>query len=133
MMQSVSRRYVGFFNLTMDRTGALWESRYDSRRVDSENYLLRCYRYIELNPVRAGIVRDPQHFPWSSFRCNALGHADPLVTPHPGFRSIGNTDMERRSAYRAFVGADCALADANEVRQLGRPRRGRPRKTFENE
>ena len=133
MMQSISRRYVGFFNLTMDRTGALWESRYDSRRVDGDNYLLRCYRYIELNPVRARIVREAQDFPWSSFRCNALGYPDPLVTPHPTLRSLGLTAVERTTAYRAFVGADGALADADAVRVLGCPKRGRPPKACEDE
>ena len=133
MMQSISRRYVGFFNLTMERTGALWERRYSSRLVDSDVYLLRCYRYIELNPVRAGIVGRPGDFSWSSFRCNGLGHADPLITPHASFRSLGCTEAERSRAYRTFVDASDALADADAIRALGCPRRGRPPKSLESE
>ena len=70
LMQSLGRRYVGFFNETMERSGTLWEGRYKSCLVDSETYALRCYRYIELNPVRAGITGDPGNFRWSSYHCN---------------------------------------------------------------
>ncbi len=81
-MQSVGRRYAQYFNSCYHRRGALWEGRYKSMLVDSDNYLLTCYRYIELNPVRAGMVRKPVDYPYSSYAHNALGNTDALVTPH---------------------------------------------------
>ncbi len=84
-MQSVGRRYAEYFNRTYHRSGSLWEGRYKSSFVDIDNYLLCCYRYIELNPVRAGIVRKPDDYPYSSFHANALGKADSMVSPHVVF------------------------------------------------
>jgi putative transposase len=126
LIQSISRRYVGFFNLTMERTGTLWERRYNSRQVDTDSYVLRCYRYIELNPVRAGIVRDPADFRWSSFRCNGLGMADALVTPHACYQALGNTEAERQGTYRQFTRGSEAMSDAKLVRAIGERKRGRP-------
>lgn len=81
-MQSVGRRYAQYFNRTYHRSGALWEGRYKSGLVDTDRYLLACYRYIELNPVRAGVVRRPEDYPYSSYHKNALGKPDGLVIPH---------------------------------------------------
>ncbi len=89
-MQSVGRRYVQYFNFTYSRTGTLWEGRYKATVIDSEAYLLICMRYIELNPVRAGMVKDPSDYPWSSYGTNALGAPDRLCTPHSLYeRRIG--------------------------------------------
>lgn len=79
---SVGRRYVQYVNHTYGRTGTLWDGRYKSSLVQAETYLLFCHRYVELNPVRAGMVADPARYRWSSYRANALGEADTLVTPH---------------------------------------------------
>lgn len=73
VMQSLGRRYVQYFNYRYRRTGTLWEGRYRATLIDAESYLLTCYRYIELNPVRAGMVSHPGDYPWSSYRSNALG------------------------------------------------------------
>jgi putative transposase len=81
-MQSVGRRYAQYFNRTYHRSGSLWEGRYKSGLVDSDRYLLACYRYIELNPVRADVVGRPEDYPYSSYHANALGKPDGLVTPH---------------------------------------------------
>jgi putative transposase len=81
-MQSLGRRYVGYFNATYRRSGTLWEGRYKSCLVDSEHYLLTCYRYIELNPVRAAKVVAPGEYAWSSYHANAEGQLDRLVHPH---------------------------------------------------
>ena len=86
-MQSTGRLYAQYYNRSYQRTGSLWEGRYKSSLVDSDNYLLSCYRYIELNPVRAGIVSKPENYPYSSFHANALGKADAMVTPHELFLS----------------------------------------------
>ena len=100
MMQSLGRRYVRYVNDRHRRTGTLWEGRYKAALVDSERYLLACYRYIELNPVRAGMVELPGRYLWSSYRHNALGMPDSLVTEHGNYRALGISRMERCHAYR---------------------------------
>ena len=101
-MQSLGRRYVGYFNATYRRSGTLWEGRYKSCLVDSERYLLTCYRYIELNPVRAAMVETPGDYAWSSYRANAQGRADRLVHPHDEYAQLGTTVDKRCAAYRAL-------------------------------
>ncbi len=98
----LGRRYVGYFNATYRRSGTLWEGRYKSCLVDSERYLLTCYRYIELNPVRAAMVEAPDDYAWSSYRANAEGLADRLVHPHDEYAQLGVTVDERCAAYRAL-------------------------------
>jgi putative transposase len=100
MMQSLGRRYVRHLNDAHRRTGTLWEGRYRAAPIDSEAYLMACSRYIELNPVRARMVRHPREHRWSSYRANALGAADALVTPHPLYRTLGRTAAERQASYR---------------------------------
>ena len=102
MMQSLGRRYVRHLNDTHKRTGTLWEGRYRAAPIDSEAYLMACSRYIELNPVRARMVRHPREHRWSSYRANALGAADALVTPHPLYLSLGRSAAERQASYRAL-------------------------------
>jgi putative transposase len=102
LMQSLGRRYVRAVNARRRRTGTLWEGRYRAAPIDSEAYLLRCCRYIELNPVRAGLVARPRDYRWSSYRRHALGAADPLVAPHPLYRALGRDDAERQEAYRGL-------------------------------
>lgn len=87
-MQTLGRRYVGRFNFVYRRTGTLWEGRYKAALVDSDEYLLICMRYIELNPVRARMVEHAAQYRWSSFRANALGDHDPLVKPQPFRHSL---------------------------------------------
>ena len=114
MMQWIGRGYVRYFNQRHGRTGTLWEGRFRSTLVDSDRYFLACSRYIDLNPVRAGIVADAASYRWSSFRCNARGSYDPLVTPHPAYRALGETGAARQAAYRAMcaVPLDAAVVDA---------------------
>jgi putative transposase len=101
-LQSVGRRYVQYFNTTYQRTGTLWEGRYKATIIDSERYLLACYRYIELNPVRANLVDHPAKYRWSSYAANAHGEADPLVTPHGLYQALGATAPQRHAAYRSL-------------------------------
>jgi putative transposase len=100
MMQMVGRYYVQYFNYCYQRTGTLWEGRYKATLVDSDQYLLTCMRYIELNPVRADMVKHPSEYPWSSYRYNALGKADHLVKPHSEYLRLGGLEPEREEAYR---------------------------------
>ena len=82
VMQYIGRYYVQYFNDQYQRTGTLWEGLYKATLLDSENYLLTCRRYIELNPVRAGMVSDPAEYPWSSYHYNALGIENCLLKLH---------------------------------------------------
>lgn len=102
VMQAVGRRYVQRFNTTYRRTGTLWEGRYRATLIESESYLLACYRYVELNPVRAGLVRDPKDYRWSSHRANAFGARDAVVMPHESYQNLGRDSKTRLTAYRAL-------------------------------
>jgi putative transposase len=97
---SVGRRDVQSVNHTDGRTGTLRDGRYKSSLVQAETYLLASHRYVELNPVRAGMVADPALYRWSSDRANALGEADTLVTPHALYLGLGDDEETRRAAYR---------------------------------
>lgn len=103
MMQALGRRYVQYFNRSHNRSGTLWEGRFRSCLVQEESYLLQLYRYIELNPVRAGMVDDPADYTWSSYQCNALGKKSDLLSPHPLFSALGENDEARQSVYRALI------------------------------
>jgi putative transposase len=103
MMQMLGRNYVGWFNRKHGRSGTLWEGRFRSSLIETDRYLLACMRYIELNPVRAGLCGEAAAFPWSSAR-HHLGQAnDPLVTDHALYWSLGNTPFEREAAYRELL------------------------------
>ena len=115
-LQSVGRRYVQYFNHTYRRTGTLWEGRYKATLIDSEAYLFTCMRYIELNPVRAGMVRHPTDYPWSSYGSNARGETQPLVTPHTLYQRLGRTGNERQSAYRQLFRAHLSQTDIDAIR-----------------
>lgn len=101
-MQNLGRRYVQYFNYTHGRSGTLWEGRFKSCLVQDSLYLLHVYRYIELNPVRAEMVVDPAHYPWSSYQVNALGGNSNLCTPHALYNQLGKTNEERLVSYRGM-------------------------------
>ena len=108
-MQAVGRRYVRWFNRRHGRSGTLWEGRFRSSLVEADRYLLACQRYIETNPVRAGMAATAADWPWSSHRHHVGLAVDPLVRPHPTVWALGNTPFERESAYRRlFDEADAA-------------------------
>jgi len=152
MMQALGRKYVRYFNYTYGRTGTLWEGRYKACLVQDNNYLLAVHRYIELNPVRAGMVDDPADYVWSSYSCNALGDMNDLYTPHSLYTGLANNALSRQQNYRnlfadhfdgqllnkirSTVNKGLALGDGRFVEQLERltnqrlspARRGRPKK-----
>ncbi len=99
LFQSVGRHYVPYINKTYGRRGSLWEGRYKACLIDADSYLLACMRYIELNPVRAGMVKHPAQYRWSSYACNALGADNALITPHSLYQDLGLTDVSQREAY----------------------------------
>ena len=100
MIQDIGRRYVRSFNSIHGRTGTLWEGRFKSSLVDRDFYLLACMRYIETNPVRAGMVPVAGDYRWSSYRCNALGRVDCLVQPHEAYEALGESRGQRLQHYR---------------------------------
>jgi putative transposase len=107
-------------NRKYGRTGALWEGRFRSSVVQSERYLLACYRYIELNPVRAELVPHPEGYEWSSYRANALGTPSAVVTPHADYMRLGGTDSERRRTYADLVAKGLQETDLAQIRLAAR-------------
>lgn len=103
MMQALGRRYVGWFNARHQRTGTLWEGRFRAGLIEGERHMLACMRYIELNPVRAGLCAEPAQWPWSSAAHHVGLTRQPLITEHELYWSLGNTPFEREHAYREFI------------------------------
>jgi putative transposase len=116
LMQSVGRRYVRYINGIYRRTGTLWEGRFKSAVVDSDRYLLTCMRYIEMNPVRAGMVNNPGEFRWSSYARNALGRSNGIITPHALYEALGSDLGERSAAYRSHFDARLDLDELSVIR-----------------
>ncbi len=100
LMKRLGQRYVQYVNRIYKRSGTLWEGRFKSCLTREESYVLSCYRYIEMNPVRAGMVKDPGDYPWSSFRENGLGGISNLLSSHQVYEALGSSDDVRRKAYR---------------------------------
>ena len=115
MMRDVGREYVLRYNRRYDRIGTLWAGQYRAIVITDERYCLTCFRYIEQNPVRAGMVSTPSDYRWSSFRFLGLGQPCDWLVPHPVYTALGLTAEERQCAYRALCGD--ALPDADLVRQ----------------
>jgi putative transposase len=116
MMKAVNERYVRAFNKRHRRTGTLWEGRFKSTVVETDRYLFNLYRYIELNPVRAGMVTRPDEYEWSSHAANAFGTQSALVTPHRSFLEIAPDPEERRLRYRALFDARLSDEELAEIR-----------------
>jgi putative transposase len=117
MMQAVGRRYVRYFNDSQGRSGTLWEGRYKSTLIQTERYLLACMAYIDLNPVRAGMVADARDYPWSSHGHYIGLRTDRLVTPHPLFWALGNTPFAREAAYADLVHAGITAEQQSALTQ----------------
>ena len=100
VMQSVGRRYVQYVNRAYRRSGTLWESRHKASLVDAERYLLACHRYIEFNPVAAGMVKHPGDYRWSSYGANTWGKRDDLLSSHALYLALGEDPASRQSRYR---------------------------------
>ena len=122
LMRALGQRYVRYFNDRYRRTGTLWEGRFRSTIVDTDRYFLACSRYIERNPVRAGIVADPGAYYWSSYRRNACGEDDGIITPHLLYTTLGGDDDARRAAYRGLFATEIPAVVAAEIRTAPRGR-----------
>lgn len=121
LMKRLGQRYVQYINRTYGRSGTLWEGRFRSCLMQTEDYLLSCYRYIELNPVRAQIVAHPADYRWSSYRANAQGEKDKRLKAHAAYTALGKNVEQRRTAYRDLFGH---ALDADMVDQIRRATNG---------
>jgi len=117
LMKNLGQRYVQYINRSYHRSGTLWEGRFKSCLAQDEHYVLTCYRYIELNPVRANMVAHPGAYRWSSFATNGLGETNPLITPHDQYRQLGKTDAERLKTYRSLFNAHIESDEIDAIRQ----------------
>ncbi len=117
MMKHLGQRYVQYVNRVSVRSGTLWEGRYRSCLTQAKDYVLACYRYIELNPVRAGMVAQPRQYRWSSYLANAEGKSDLVIAAHDQYRRLGQSAELRREAYRALFKAHLDPERLKEIRQ----------------
>ena len=109
VMQSLGRYYVRYINTTYGRSGTLWEGRFKSSLVNSDEYLLNLYQYIEMNPVRGGMVMHPKDYPWSSYHANGGNKHIDFITPHALFLALGESSKQRKVNYNKLL--SCALPD----------------------
>lgn len=124
MMQYIGRRYVPYVNHQYDRTGTLWEGRYKSSLIQEEPYLLACMRYIELNPVRADMVKTASDYQWSSYHFNALNQEDELLTEHQLYKSLGLDKSIRCQSYQGLFNfrlGDNIMGEIRAAWQTGTP------------
>ena len=120
LMKHLGQKFVRHINGIHRRTGALWEGRFYSSVVDTGAYLFSCYRYIELNPVRARMVCRPGAFRWSSYGTNAHGEASTIVTPHEDYIALAQTEDDRQRIYRRLFDLSLDGASNDEIRELTR-------------
>jgi len=117
LMKRLGQRYVQYVNRTYRRCGTLWEGRFRSCLTREESYVLDCYRYIELNPVRAGIVEHPGEYRWSSYRANAQGEESEVLAPHESYRALGTDEQVRQTAYRELFRYQLDPGLVDEIRK----------------
>lgn len=115
-VQRVGRNYVRWFNDKYQRRGTLWEGRYRSTALEPQTYALACYRYIELNPLRRGLVTGVDAYPWSSCRHHLGLVSDPLISDHVRYWALGNTPFERQDVYRRLLEAGPTAAELDAIR-----------------
>jgi putative transposase len=117
-MKSIGERYAQYFNRQYQRTGGLFDGRYRSLVIDTEAYWFTCMRYVELNPVRAGMTAAPEDYRWSSHRAHAFGVTDDLIVPHAMYLALGSSDHVRQQCWRAICGEALSVEQLAEVRDL---------------
>ena len=115
-MQCLGRKYAGYFNTNRQRTGTVWDSKYFASSIESDYYLLACYRYIELNPVRAGLSATPAGYHWSSFHTNACGMKSAIIQPHKTYLALGDCQFSRLKAYRELFNTEMSTEELKQIR-----------------
>lgn len=118
MMKAISQYTAQRLHRLRGETGTMWDGRYKAARVEAEDYLLLCQRYIELNPVRAAMVQYPGHYRWSSYGCNAEGRRNSVITPHDVYLRLGGNPLQRQSAYRTLFDVPYSNADLERIRTV---------------
>jgi putative transposase len=116
LMKFLGQRYVQYVNRVYKRSGSLWEGRFRSSLVQTQHYVLGCYRYIEMNPVRANMVKYPGDYPWSSYAANAAGKKVEWLTPHGEYLALGSEDSKRLAAYRGLFATELDAELLREIR-----------------
>jgi putative transposase len=116
VMQVAGSRYAQYFNRRYERTGSLFEGRYRMSVVDTDDYWFTCMRYVELNPVRAGMVKRADEYSWSSYSANALGVPDRVVTPHALYLALGPTPEQRQSRWKAMCARELDVRELAAIR-----------------
>jgi putative transposase len=116
MMQYVGRYYVQYFNQRYDCTGTLWDGRYRATLIDPSQWLNTCARYVEQNPIRAGLVTEAGAYDWSSHGANCGGREDTLVCPHPAYLALGRSIRARQAAWRTLVAEPLPPGDLERIR-----------------
>ena len=117
VMQHIGRLYVQYINRTYRRSGTLWEGRHKASLVNADEYLLKCYRYIEMNPVAAGMMATPEQYRWSSYNWHAWGKANPLVRDHTLYDELGATADIRQYAYRELFKSQIPDEDLHAIKK----------------
>lgn len=137
LVRLLGQQYTLYLNKRLGRSGTTWEGRYWSCPVPTEPYLLTCQRYIEQNPVRAGMVNQQEHYQWSSYQGNIGLRTDGLLSPHELYQRLGLNEQERQRNYRLLFSRQLTEPELTEIREglkeatlCGRPARlpGRPKK-----
>jgi putative transposase len=123
-MKTLEQTYTGYFNRRYERTGGLYNDRFRSFPIDTERYWFTCNRYVELNPVRAGMATRPEDYRWSSYRFHAFGEPNDLIVPHPLYLALGNSAAMRQQCWRAICGEALSAEQLTEMRDF--VRRGQP-------
>ncbi len=114
-MRQLRRRYAVYYDGVRGNAGVPWEGRFRASLVEARAFLLTCYRYVELNPVRVGLVDHPGSYRWSSYMGNAFGRPDPVITPHSLYLELGSSEYRRQCAYRSLFQAPF---DDGELRRI---------------
>ncbi len=117
LMKHLGQRYVQYINRTYKRSGTLWEGRFRSSIIQQREYLFSCQRYIEMNPVRAGIVKHPGEYRWASYQSNGQGMSSDLLSCHSLYLSLGQTDAERQAAYRELFRYELDSEEIDKIRK----------------
>ncbi len=115
VMSLLGQHYVQYINHSYRRSGTLWEGRHKASIVNADEYLLLCYRYIELNPVRAGMVNSPDEYPWSSYLYHAWGKQNQILNDHELYLGLGKTDEDRHYSYRELFRAEMTDRDIHSI------------------
>lgn len=116
-IQSLGRRYVRYFNDRYKRTGTLWEGRFRSAVITEDRYWLTCMRYVEMNPVRAGLVTTPEAYRWSSYGTHAHGARDVVVSSHVVYEALASTPERRQEAWRNICAPPTCVEQLENLRR----------------